>query len=93
MKATDGRFAAAQNQAHDVLTELKAGQQAMLVEASFRPRVRVPFTDDHRELQEALAALQPSDAPGDLEAAITLASDLASYITGQVLVVDGGMVM
>jgi 3-oxoacyl-[acyl-carrier protein] reductase len=33
---------------------------------------------------------QPADVAG---AVLFLASDLAAYVTGQVLVVDGGMVM
>jgi len=39
-------------------------------------------------------ALERLGDPKDVAAAVAfLASDLASYITGQVLVVDGGMVM
>ena len=50
-----------------------------------------------REAREALGkqiALERLGAPQDIAATVAfLASDLASYITGQVLVVDGGMVM
>lgn len=49
------------------------------------------------EAREALGkqiALERLGTPQDVAAAVAfLASDLASYITGQVLVVDGGMVM
>jgi 3-oxoacyl-[acyl-carrier protein] reductase len=49
------------------------------------------------EARQAMAAAIPLErigAPGDVAGAVAfLASDLASYITGQVLVVDGGMVM
>jgi 3-oxoacyl-[acyl-carrier protein] reductase len=49
------------------------------------------------EAREALAKQIPLarlGAPGDIASAVAfLASEHASYITGQVLVVDGGMVM
>ncbi|HUQ46119.1 MAG TPA: 3-oxoacyl-[acyl-carrier-protein] reductase [Gemmatimonadaceae bacterium] len=49
------------------------------------------------EARAALAGQIPLDrlgTPGDIAGVVTfLASDYASYITGQVLVVDGGMVM
>lgn len=49
------------------------------------------------EARQAMAAQIPLErvgTPGDVAGAVAfLASDLAAYITGQVLVVDGGMVM
>ena len=79
MKATDtagNRFLAARDDARRAVAELKAWQEAMLMEASSQPRVLVPFTDDHRALEDALAALQPTDRSGDMEAAIEMAGDL-----------------
>jgi 3-oxoacyl-[acyl-carrier protein] reductase len=35
----------------------------------------------------------PSNCPGAIDGFVFLAFDAASYITGQVLPVDGGMVM
>ncbi|MGQ0639467.1 MAG: 3-oxoacyl-[acyl-carrier-protein] reductase [Gemmatimonadaceae bacterium] len=47
-----------------------------------------------RQALSAQIALERLGTPNDIAGAVTfLASDYASYITGQVLVVDGGMVM
>jgi 3-oxoacyl-[acyl-carrier protein] reductase len=50
--------------------------------------------DEARKLMASQIPLDRIGAPRDVAAAVAfLASDLASYITGQVLIVDGGMVM
>jgi 3-oxoacyl-[acyl-carrier protein] reductase len=50
--------------------------------------------DEQRKSLESQIPLERLGSPADIAAAVTfLASDLAGYITGQVLVVDGGMVM
>jgi len=52
------------------------------------------MTPEAREALGKQIALERLGAPQDVAATVAfLASDLASYITGQVLVVDGGMVM
>lgn len=52
------------------------------------------LTDDSRAALAAQIPLERLGDPSDIANAVAfLASDLASYITGQVLVVDGGMVM
>jgi 3-oxoacyl-[acyl-carrier protein] reductase len=52
------------------------------------------MTPEARDALGKQIALERLGAPQDVAAAVAfLASDLASYITGQVLVVDGGMVM
>jgi 3-oxoacyl-[acyl-carrier protein] reductase len=50
--------------------------------------------DDQRKALEAQIPLERLGSPADIASAVAfLASDHAGYITGQVLVVDGGMVM
>jgi 3-oxoacyl-[acyl-carrier protein] reductase len=50
--------------------------------------------DDQRKALEGQIPLERLGSPADIASAVAfLASDHASYITGQVLVVDGGMVM
>ena len=52
------------------------------------------MTAEARDALGKQIALERLGTPGDVAAAVSfLASDLASYITGQVFVVDGGMVM
>jgi 3-oxoacyl-[acyl-carrier protein] reductase len=52
------------------------------------------MTDDARTQMAAAIPLERVGKPDDIaNAVLFLASDMASYITGQVLVVDGGMVM
>jgi 3-oxoacyl-[acyl-carrier protein] reductase len=45
------------------------------------------------KMLESIPLRRPGTAKDVANAALFLASDYASYITGQVLVVDGGMVM
>jgi 3-oxoacyl-[acyl-carrier protein] reductase len=52
------------------------------------------MSDDARTGMAAVIPVERVGKPEDIaNAVLFLASDLASYITGQVLVVDGGMVM
>jgi 3-oxoacyl-[acyl-carrier protein] reductase len=52
------------------------------------------LTPEQRDLLSKQIPLERLGSPEDIaKAVLFLASDDASYITGQVLVVDGGMVM
>lgn len=52
------------------------------------------MTDDARAAMSGMIPLERLGRPSDIASAVTfLCSDHAAYITGQVLVVDGGMVM
>jgi 3-oxoacyl-[acyl-carrier protein] reductase len=52
------------------------------------------ISDEAKQALQAASPLGHLGSGGDVAGAVLfLASDLASYITGQVLVVDGGMVM
>jgi 3-oxoacyl-[acyl-carrier protein] reductase len=52
------------------------------------------LSDEVRKALQEQIPLQRLGQPEDIaNAVLFLASDLASYITGQVVVVDGGMVM
>jgi 3-oxoacyl-[acyl-carrier protein] reductase len=74
------------------------GSRNILVNAIAPGYIETEMTDAMTpEAKSALNALIPLERlgkPEDIAAAVVfLASDHASYITGQVLVVDGGMVM
>jgi 3-oxoacyl-[acyl-carrier protein] reductase len=74
------------------------GSRNILVNAIAPGFIETEMTDamtaDARTALNGLIPLERLGKPDDIAAAVVfLASDLASYITGQVIVVDGGMVM
>lgn len=74
------------------------GSRNILVNAIAPGFIETEMTDamtaDARSALNALIPLERLGKPSDIAAAVVfLASDAAAYITGQVLVVDGGMVM
>jgi hypothetical protein len=56
--------------------------QMTLLTASSTADVAVPFTPDERTLQQGIAKLEPTDAGGDLDAAIHLAEQLLASRSG-----------
>ena len=59
-----------------------------------RPIQTAAMTPEARETLSGQIPLERLGTPNDVAATVAfLASDFASYITGQVLVVDGGLVM
>jgi NAD(P)-dependent dehydrogenase (short-subunit alcohol dehydrogenase family) len=56
------------------------------------PRSAAKFTDDQlRRLGELIPIGRPAEVPETASAILFLCSDLASYVTGQTLAVDGGL--
>ncbi|MBI3075973.1 MAG: VWA domain-containing protein, partial [Deltaproteobacteria bacterium] len=76
MKATDvrpSRWAEAQRKALDLVGGMKAGGQAMVIEASSVPRVVAPLTADRTVLRRVLRELKPHDLPSNIEEAVLVA--------------------
>lgn len=67
------RFAKAQTEARSLAGSLGGSDEAMVVWAGPRPRVACSFSKDKNVLKDAIDALEPADAPGDLKSALTLA--------------------
>jgi NAD(P)-dependent dehydrogenase (short-subunit alcohol dehydrogenase family) len=60
--------------------------------AILTPRMAAVFTDEQKAENAAIAPLNRMGLPSDIAgAAIFLSSDLAPFITGQTLIVDGGV--
>ncbi len=80
LQATDvppSRFEAARAAARDLVAKAPAGRFAV-VGASRGPRVVQPPTPHRSQALQALAALQPTDGPSDLQAAVSVAKSLTS---------------
>lgn len=67
------RFKHAQGLAKDLVGEVGASDEAMVVWAGPRPRVAASFGRDRNVLRDAIDSLEAADAPGDLRGAISLA--------------------
>jgi Ca-activated chloride channel family protein len=66
---------------------LRAGQEAMVIDAGPRARVATHFTADRVALRRAVATLEPADAAGDLAGALAIAAAHADPLTAADLVV------
>jgi hypothetical protein len=79
MQTLDGpdrtRFDRALADARRLVTDLRAGQSALIISAETSPRLVCRRTADARALLDALAALTPTDGRADLPAALRLACD------------------
>ncbi len=86
MQATepDGRtrFDTALRLARDYAGQAGGGRNIALLTLAASPSVVVPFTDDPKLLGDALAKISPTDAAGDLAAAVSLADSLLAARKG-----------
>ena len=86
MQATspDGtvRFEKALAAARGYVREVNDARQFAIIKLDSAPSVAVPFTADEKPLLDSLANLQVSDATGDMDAALSLASSLLDARSG-----------
>lgn len=83
------RFDAARRHALEVLRSLPSGRQMAVIAAGQQPRVVTFFTDETALLRQAITALQPTDAPGNMREAILLALSFTQGRKSQEVVVIG----
>ncbi len=77
------RFDLALAEARNAIHDAGALRQMALLTTDRTPRVVSPFTDDEKALREALATTTVTDASGELDAALHLASDLLASRRGE----------
>ena len=86
MQATevDGRtrFETALRLARDYARQTGGGRNIALITLGAAPTVAVPFTDDQKLIDDVLAKISPTDATGDLSAAVSLADSLLAARKG-----------
>lgn len=85
MNATDGdaqgatRLDAARLAANEFIARLRPGEtEAMVVSFAADARIESPYTDSRALLRDAVAAIEPTDQPGDLDGALELVSAFVS---------------
>lgn len=83
------RFDAARQHALEVLRTLPSGRQMAVIAAGRQPRVVTFFTDETALLRQAITALQPTEAPGNMREAILLALSFTQGRKSQEVVVIG----
>ena len=85
------RFAQAQQRALEVLQALPSGRQMAVIAAGRHPQVLAFFTSEKALLQQAIADLRASDAPGNMREAVLLAlSFTRGSQTYEVVVIGDG---
>jgi hypothetical protein len=87
------RFAEAQRRAHDIIDLLRVGDTATIIRVADVPEVLTGYSADTTVLHAAIDAAQPSSAPADWTAALTLAAaGAAGAETFNVVIIgDGGI--
>ena len=93
MPGSQTRFEAAQDLARDLVTDLSSDEEMTVIAVGPVPRVLAPPSADRVVLREAIEAAEPSAAPADWSAALSLA---AASIAGHedttiVIISDGGL--
>jgi hypothetical protein len=83
------RFDAARRHALEVLGTLPSGRQMAVIAAGRQPRVVTFFTDETALLYQAITALQPTEAPGNMREAVLLALSFTQGRRSQEVVVIG----
>ncbi len=77
------RFAKALSVARGHAHQISGRQQLALIVLGARPTVAVPFTSDEKPLLDALNSARPTEATGDLNAALALADSLLASRKGK----------
>ncbi|MFN8643269.1 MAG: VWA domain-containing protein [Candidatus Binatia bacterium] len=77
-EAQVSRFELARRAVRDHITALQPDDEVVLIAAGPQPVVVVPPTTDHAEALRQLAALEPTDAPANLDAALAAAQRAAA---------------
>lgn len=81
MNATDvagSRLDQAKARALKAIEEMSGDQTAAVVSFAAEPAARTRFTGSHALLRDAVEAIEPTDQPGNLRAALTLVESLAA---------------
>lgn len=76
------RFESALQLARDYARQVGNGRNIALLTLGAAPTVTVPFTDDEKLLLDSLARVSPTDATGDISAAVSLAHSLLAARKG-----------
>ncbi len=91
-EGSESRLDLAKKLAANTLGNATAGRPLAIIAMHRAPVVVTPFTTDEKELRESLAAVQPTDATGELQPAVDLAEQLLASREGakRIVVLTGG---
>ena len=71
--ASGTRFDKAKKEALKLIEELPTDGKMLIIEASRKPIIRSPFSDDRKHLKQVIESIEPSDIPGQIDKALYLA--------------------